>query len=114
MNTTLYAFTLRHAQAEIVSTAEDQWEASKNFRQLCRQGYFKKGRFAKSMKPLFFEGAIQVRPGIPIDEYEDSDETCDVCNYCNIKTLNPDFINAELIHCPDCSMTMIRKRATSE
>ena len=109
--TDLYPYNLRSGNGvQLTVLAEDEWEASKHFRQLTRQGYIKRGRFTKSMKPLFFDGYIQVSPGIPIDEYEQTTEECKVCNDCDLKKLNPDYLNAELIHCSDCNMTMIRKR----
>jgi len=114
MTPTLYPFNLRSGNGvQLTIVAEDEWEASKNFRQLTRQGYLKRGRFAKSMKPLYFTGYIQVKPGIPLEEYASSTDKCEICDEAMTK-LDPDFLNATLHHCAECKITFISRREVAD
>jgi len=98
---------------EMLVAAEDNWTAAKMMRQLSRQGYLKRGRFTKSMKPLYFEGMIQMKPGISLEEYTPSETSCQVCGEKMLK-LDPPYIGARLVHCSECAMTFIMRRPDDE
>ena len=95
---------------EMTVIAEDRWEASKLIRQMTRQGYIKRGRFAKSMKPIFMEGMVQLKPGIPITEYHSTEKECYLCSEKMLE-LNPPDIYATLNHCSSCYKTFVSGRA---